>query len=381
MPLEQGLNGLQGLDDMRSKSVPQLSSIELLFSPDTDLLRARQLVQERLAIVSPTLPTWAAPPVMLAAGVGHRPRHADRHDLEEELTHRDVTDGVLEHPDPPAPGAGRRQRRDLERAPPADERAGRAGPDGRQGGHPRPGHGDHRGRRRLGTAEVLRPAASSEPAGIDRDGEPALVRAERPAHRHAGRPRQGAGQGSRQAHRWRSSAHAGRRGGRRADPPAAHRRRGHQLGAGDPPRRREAAVGNTLERDLRASRRPSTSCSPACPTSRSTPTSSGRPTSSSSHLEPLPGAAPRLPARGRHPRAVPLRLAGGADQPAHHPAVAGGHAAGAPPGGRDDQHDGPGRPRDRAGRGGRRRDHRRREHRPPAARTPRVGQLRVDGRR
>src|SRR6476659_10837592 len=66
VPLEQGLNGLQGLSDMRSKSVPQLSSIELLFSDDTDLLRARQLVQERLAIVSPTLPTWAAPPVILA---------------------------------------------------------------------------------------------------------------------------------------------------------------------------------------------------------------------------------------------------------------------------------------------------------------------------
>lgn len=66
VPLEQGLNGLQGLDDMRSRSVPQLSSIELLFSPDTDLLRARQLVQERLAIVSPSLPTWAAPPVILA---------------------------------------------------------------------------------------------------------------------------------------------------------------------------------------------------------------------------------------------------------------------------------------------------------------------------
>lgn len=66
VPLEQGLNGLQGLSDMRSRSVPQLSSIELLFSPDTDLLRARQLVQERLAIVSPSLPTWAAPPVILA---------------------------------------------------------------------------------------------------------------------------------------------------------------------------------------------------------------------------------------------------------------------------------------------------------------------------
>jgi CzcA family heavy metal efflux pump len=66
VPLEAAMNGIQGLDDMRSKSVPQLSSIELLFKPGTDLLRARQLVQERVAIVSPTLPTWAAPPVMLA---------------------------------------------------------------------------------------------------------------------------------------------------------------------------------------------------------------------------------------------------------------------------------------------------------------------------
>ena len=66
VPLEAGLNGIQGLDDMRSKSVPQLSSIELPFKPGTDLMRARQLVQERIATVSPSLPTWAAPPVMLA---------------------------------------------------------------------------------------------------------------------------------------------------------------------------------------------------------------------------------------------------------------------------------------------------------------------------
>src|SRR5215468_7561893 len=66
VPIEAALNGIQGLDDMRSKSVPQLSSIEVLFKPGTDLLRARQLVQERLATVSPSLPTWAAPPVMLA---------------------------------------------------------------------------------------------------------------------------------------------------------------------------------------------------------------------------------------------------------------------------------------------------------------------------
>ena len=66
VPLEQAFNGIDGLDDMRSRSVPQLSAIELIFDQDVDLLRARQLVQERMTAVSVTLPTWAAPPVMLA---------------------------------------------------------------------------------------------------------------------------------------------------------------------------------------------------------------------------------------------------------------------------------------------------------------------------
>ncbi len=66
VPLEAALAGIPGVDDLRSRSVPQLSSIELLFKPGTNLLRARQLVQERLATVTPSLPTWAAPPVMLA---------------------------------------------------------------------------------------------------------------------------------------------------------------------------------------------------------------------------------------------------------------------------------------------------------------------------
>ena len=65
VPLEQALNGVKGLQDMRSKSVPQLSSIELIFNQGTDEWEARQLVQERLATVQTLLPTWAAPPVML----------------------------------------------------------------------------------------------------------------------------------------------------------------------------------------------------------------------------------------------------------------------------------------------------------------------------
>src|SRR6478609_2020270 len=66
VPLEQALNGVEGLETLRSKSVPQLSAIELIFKPDVDLLHARQVVQERMTAVSATLPTWAAPPVMLA---------------------------------------------------------------------------------------------------------------------------------------------------------------------------------------------------------------------------------------------------------------------------------------------------------------------------
>jgi CzcA family heavy metal efflux pump len=65
IPLEQAFNGLPGLDVMRSKSVEQLSSILLQFERGTDLLLARQLVAERLSIATPTLPTWASPPVML----------------------------------------------------------------------------------------------------------------------------------------------------------------------------------------------------------------------------------------------------------------------------------------------------------------------------
>ena len=65
VPLEEALNGVPGLDVIRSKSVPDLSSITLYFKTGTDLLEARQVVSERVATVTPTLPNWASPPVML----------------------------------------------------------------------------------------------------------------------------------------------------------------------------------------------------------------------------------------------------------------------------------------------------------------------------
>ena len=61
IPIEEQLTGLPGVDELRSKSVAQLSSIELIFERGTDEVRSRQLVQERIAQVTPTLPSWASP--------------------------------------------------------------------------------------------------------------------------------------------------------------------------------------------------------------------------------------------------------------------------------------------------------------------------------
>src|SRR4026209_2550236 len=40
VPIEQALAGVEGLNILRSKSVPQLSQIQLIFTRETDLLRA-----------------------------------------------------------------------------------------------------------------------------------------------------------------------------------------------------------------------------------------------------------------------------------------------------------------------------------------------------
>ena len=65
IPLEQSLNSTPGLDVMRSKSVPGLSAITLIFKRGTDSLEARQLVNERLAIAMRSIPTSAGIPWIL----------------------------------------------------------------------------------------------------------------------------------------------------------------------------------------------------------------------------------------------------------------------------------------------------------------------------
>ena len=64
-PLEEQLSGIEGVEDLRSKSIADLSSIVLIFKRGVNQERARQLVAERVAQVTPSLPTWAAPPVII----------------------------------------------------------------------------------------------------------------------------------------------------------------------------------------------------------------------------------------------------------------------------------------------------------------------------
>src|SRR3954463_6581614 len=66
MPLENALNGTPWKKLIRSKSVLGLSSVVLIFEDGTDLIRARQLVQERLATEASRLPAIAKQPVILS---------------------------------------------------------------------------------------------------------------------------------------------------------------------------------------------------------------------------------------------------------------------------------------------------------------------------
>jgi CzcA family heavy metal efflux pump len=66
VPLEAALNGVPGLDKIRSKSVLGLSSVVLILDPSTDVMRSRQMVQERLTRAAATLPAVARSPVMLS---------------------------------------------------------------------------------------------------------------------------------------------------------------------------------------------------------------------------------------------------------------------------------------------------------------------------
>ena len=65
VPLEADLlNGVEGVDVIRSQSLPGLSSIVLVFEPGSDIYRGRQLIEERLTQAH-ALPNVSQPPTLL----------------------------------------------------------------------------------------------------------------------------------------------------------------------------------------------------------------------------------------------------------------------------------------------------------------------------
>jgi CzcA family heavy metal efflux pump len=65
VPIENSLNGIPFLDHVRSKSVLGLSSVQLYFKRGSDLITARNLVNERLSQTAVRLPKVVNPPVIL----------------------------------------------------------------------------------------------------------------------------------------------------------------------------------------------------------------------------------------------------------------------------------------------------------------------------
>ncbi|WGR73602.1 MULTISPECIES: efflux RND transporter permease subunit [unclassified Bradyrhizobium] len=63
-PIETSINGLAGVESLRSSSIQGLSVVTVVFQPGNDIYRARQLVTERLAVVASRLPQGVQPPSM-----------------------------------------------------------------------------------------------------------------------------------------------------------------------------------------------------------------------------------------------------------------------------------------------------------------------------
>jgi len=93
VPLEQDLlNGVPWLSTIRSQSVAGLSQVDLVFEPGTDVIKARQVVGERLT-QAVALPHVSKAPGHDRPGLVDQPGHGDRALLARHLPDRHVGAG------------------------------------------------------------------------------------------------------------------------------------------------------------------------------------------------------------------------------------------------------------------------------------------------
>ena len=63
-PIENAINGVPGVQTLRSTSIQGLSAVTVFFDPSSDIYRDRQVVAERLAAAAQQLPQGVQPPAM-----------------------------------------------------------------------------------------------------------------------------------------------------------------------------------------------------------------------------------------------------------------------------------------------------------------------------
>ncbi|HEY3431300.1 MAG TPA: efflux RND transporter permease subunit [Rhodocyclaceae bacterium] len=106
VPLEISMTGLPGLTEMRSLNKPGLSLITLVFTDETDVYFARQLVMERLMEVGGRMPHGVTPVLgPVSTGLGEvyqytldRPDDGNRELTEKELTDRRIAQDWVVRP-------------------------------------------------------------------------------------------------------------------------------------------------------------------------------------------------------------------------------------------------------------------------------------------
>lgn len=102
-PIETSLNGIKGVEEIRSISRAGLSHITVIFTEGTDILEARQLISERLLIVKDELPQYQSFMGPIVTGLGDIfhyvviPKNRGLKDLtmEELMELRNVQDWVI----------------------------------------------------------------------------------------------------------------------------------------------------------------------------------------------------------------------------------------------------------------------------------------------
>ena len=208
-PLEQTLNGVPELDMIRSTTVPQLSSIELIFNKGTDLLRGAAGRAGAPRGSDPDVADLGGAARDQAAALGGRPGHADRRHLERDVAAAALDDRLLEDQGTPAAGARRGERGDLGRAPPAGARERRPGAHAGQERVARQRHDRHRRLAGRGVAALRGLRQRDRHRRLGRHPEPEARDPARPAVRAAARPGEAA-----RRQRQRQGGAPGRRRGR-----------------------------------------------------------------------------------------------------------------------------------------------------------------------